>query len=90
MIVLVINIAYGDSDRVMTFFDTPPMLLMFVSLGRTLEHIAKVCTKCHVCGLFGGDFSLAAKQICIDCHIKCTSLLHTVLNTVYTEKVTEY
>ena len=39
---LVVNIIYGDSDHVMTFFDTPPMLLMFVSLGRTLEHIAKV------------------------------------------------
>ena len=42
VIVLLVNIITVDRDHVMTFFDTPPMLLMFVSFGRTLEHIAKV------------------------------------------------
>jgi len=40
--VLVINIVQADKNHVTTFFDASPMLLMFIALGRTLEHIAKV------------------------------------------------
>ena len=40
--VLVISIVTAEKDKVATFFDTPPLLLMFIALGRTLEHIAKV------------------------------------------------
>lgn len=42
LIVVLIAVFSSAATSPMTFFDEPPMLYIFVTLGRWLEHLAKV------------------------------------------------
>lgn len=62
LVILVVAVAEKAEKSPVTFFDTPPMLFVFIALGRWLEHVAKVATASTV---FFPVIRLSAQRQCV-------------------------
>lgn len=61
LVILVVAVAEKAEKSPVTFFDTPPMLFVFIALGRWLEHVAKVATASTVFSVI----RLSAQRQCV-------------------------
>lgn len=80
--VLLVAMAERATTNPVTFFDTPPMLFVFIALGRWLEHVAKVRGEELFLRVRGAGGGRPWKRFQVSCRAPCLPAFNSDLGVI--------